>query len=186
MNDTLNFIKNRFSCRNFSDRIPSAEQIDAIARSAIEAPSGMNRQAWQVIFVENRALMDEMEKEGLRMLEEKDDMAYQRILSRNGGLFYHAPCLFMLAVKKADTQGSELVDLGIMAENIVIAATSLGLASLHCGLARLAFEGNKAEEFKYRLAFPEGYEFGLAVLIGYANQPGTPHEPDLSKITYIR
>ena len=186
MNDTLNFIKQRYSCRDFSDRSPSDQQIDAIVRAAIESPSGRNRQLWQVIVVKNRALISEMEEEGMRMLKLGDEKMYEVIMSRNGTLFYHAPIMIMIAVKQATPPGAELVDLGIIAQNTVIAATSLGLASLHCGLAGFCFAGEKAEEFKRKLEFPEGYECGLAVLIGFAKTSGAPHKPDLSKITYIQ
>lgn len=40
------------------------------------------------------------------------------------------------------------------------------LANLICGLAGLAFAGDKAAYFKKKLGFPEGCEFGAAVLLG--------------------
>jgi len=49
-----------------------------------------------------------------------------------------------------------------------------------------SFAGDKGEEFKQRLGFPDGYEIGIAVLLGYAANPGgKPHEPDFGKITVI-
>jgi len=185
MNDTLKHIKERSSCRDFSDQLPTDEQMSAIAQAAIQSPSGMNRQAWQIIVVKDRGLIAEMEEEGISNLKATDDAAYQRIMSRNGTLFYRAPYMIMLAIKPSQPAGMELIDLGIAAQNAVIAATSLGLASLHCGLAGYAFAGGKAEEFKKRLAFPGGYEYGIAVLVGYAKEQGVPHEPNQAKITYI-
>ena len=32
---------------------------------------------------------------------------------------------------------------------------------------------------------PEGYVFGTSILVGYATSEGTPHVPDMDKITYI-
>ena len=181
MNDTLKYIKERFSCRDFTNQPPTAEQVHAIAQAAIQSPSGMNRQEWQVIVVNNSDLIAEIEAEGMRNLKAADDAAYQRIMSRNGTLFYNAPCMIVFAVAADSGQ----VDLGIIAQNAVIAATSLGLASLHCGLAGFAFAGEKANDFKKRLEFPDGYECGIAVLLGHAKEQGTPHEPDQTKITYI-
>jgi len=38
---------------------------------------------------------------------------------------------------------------------------------------------------KNRIGFPEGYEFGLAVLVGYAAGEGKPHEPDMDKLRFM-
>ena len=44
----------------------------------------------------------------------------------------------------------------------------------------------KGEIFKEKL-IPNGYEFGVAILVGYAvNDEGIPHEADLSKIKYVK
>ena len=105
---------------------------------------------------------------------------YERLLSRGGKVFYNAPWAFIVAKK----EGTDL-DCGIVSENIALAASSLGLGNVICGLMRVAFDVEKGAEYKAKL-IPEGYEFGVAVLVGYAvNKEGTPHEPDVSKIMYI-
>ena len=186
MNDVLKAIAQRFSCRNFTGQIPKEEDLAAIAQAAIQSPSGMNRQGWQVIIVKDKCLLDEMEAEGMRVLSSfSDPSIYQRIMDRGGKLFYNAPCMIVLAVKEADPKGAEQFDCGITAQNIVLAAESLGLASLHCGLAVLAFAASKADEFKRRLKFPEGYECGIGVLLGYAKSKAAPHTPNQDKITVI-
>jgi nitroreductase len=77
------------------------------------------------------------------------------------------------------------MDCGIVAENIAIAAAGLGIDSVICGLAAFTFAGSTREYFNKRLGFPEGYEIGIAVLIGYAKEQGRPHEIDLSKLSFI-
>ena len=186
MNETLKYIRERFACRSFTDEKPTSEQLNAIAQAAIQSPSGMNRQGWHVSVAENKELIAEIEEEGIRIIKSTNEMLAQRIASRNNTLFYNAPCIIFLATQTPDAAGSELIDLGIISQNVVIAATSLGLGSLHCGLAAFAFAGDKKEEFKKRLSFPEGYEPGIAILIGHATATQQPHEPNQSKITYIR
>ena len=186
MNETLKIIANRFSCRSFSDRMPDDNQLQLIARAAIQAPSGMNRQHWHIVVVKNKKLIAEMEEAGMKVLSLMDDKStYDRIMSRGGRLFYNAPCMIMVAVKQAIPKGAELIDCGIAAQNIVLAAESLGLASLHCGLACLAFAGENGEKFKAMLKFPPGYECGIGVLLGYAKVKALPHEPVREKITVI-
>lgn len=186
MNDTLRIIATRSSCRSFTDRMPEDTDLMAIAQAAIQAPSGMNRQHWQIILVKDRALIAEMEAEGMKTLAAMEDQSgYQRILSRGGKLFYNAPRLIVLAIKQAEPPGAELIDCGIAAENMVLAATSMGVANLHCGFLTLAFAGDKGTEFKSRLKFPEGYECGIGILLGYAATPASPHIPNQDKITVI-
>lgn len=186
--DAIQSIFTRYSCRNFTDRIPSYEDLQTIAKAAVAAPSGINRQLWRVIVVKNRELINAMETEAMRNLAQLPDQSMlEWIMERGGKLFYNSPCLIMLPVTTAERAGAELLDCGIVTENIALAATSLGIDNLICGLAAFAFTGAKGAEFKKRLGFPEGYEIGMAVLLGYAANPGgQPHELDLSKISFIK
>lgn len=186
MNATLKTIAERYSCRSFLPEMPRDADLQAIAQAAIQAPSGMNRQGWHIIVIKNQALLREMQEEGLAVLSGMEDKSmYERIMARGGKLFYNAPCMILIAVKEAPLKGAELVDCGIVAENVVLAAASLGLANLHCGFAKLPFAGSKAADLKARLKFPEGYECGMGVLVGYAKESAPPHEPDQAKITVI-
>lgn len=126
-------------------------------------------------------MLDEMDAAAMDMLsKEEDKSTYNRFMDRGGKLFYNAPCMFLIA-KKA---GADL-DCGIVTENIALAATSLGLGNVICGMAAMAFTTEKGEMFKEKI-IPEGYEFGMSVLVGYAtNKEGTPHKADSSKIKYI-
>lgn len=185
--NAIEAITTRYSCRAFSDRMPSDAHLDIIAKAAVAAPSGMNRQLWRVIVVKNKELLAELEAEGMKALAAFPDKSlYARIQSRGGKLYYNAPCMMVVPVAKAEPAGAELFDCGIVAENIALSATALGIDNLICGFAAFAFAGEKGEGFKKRLGFPQGYEIGIAVLLGYAKTPGgKPHEPDLNKITWI-
>ena len=54
MNDTLKTITKRYSCRSFTDKMPSNDDLAAITNAGLFAPSGMNRQNWQIIVVKNK------------------------------------------------------------------------------------------------------------------------------------
>lgn len=181
MNETLKTIKNRYSCRNFTGEALTKEDMEAIALAAVQAPSGMNNQPWKVIVVHNKGLIEEMDAAVMDMLSKQEDkFFYNRMMGRGGKLFYNAPCMFVIAKKP----GTDL-DCGIVSENIALAATSLGLGNVICGLARMVFDVEKGNEYKEKL-IPKGYEFGMSVLVGYAtDSEGTPHEPDMEKISYI-
>lgn len=180
MNETLQTIRNRYSCRSFTGEAIGQEQVKAIAQAAVQAPSALNLQPWKIVVIQDKALIEEMDAATMELLSREDQSAYERFMNRGGKLFYNAPCIFVI-VKKA---GSDL-DCGIVTENIALAASSLGLGNVICGMAAMAFATEKGELFQERI-IPEGYEFGMSVLVGQAaNKEGTPHEADMSKITYI-
>ncbi len=186
INETLEVIARRYSCRDYKSEMPSDELLSAVTKAAIQAPSAVNRQPWRVILVKDPSLMQELEDEALSVLKNMEDKSsYNRIVSRGGKLFYGAPCMIIVPIDKMQNNYS-LIDCGILCQNITLAAESLGLASVICGLTGLAFsDKDKSVKLAKRLKFPEGYEFGCSVLLGYANTTKEPHEPDMSKIITI-
>jgi nitroreductase len=186
MNETLRVIAQRYSCRDYKNEMPSDELLQAIAQAAIQAPSGMNRQTWRVIVVKDKALMQDMESEGMSYLASMEDKTfYNRIMERGGRLLYGAPCMIVVPIDPKQ-YAPALIDCGILCQNIALAATSLGIANIMCGFTGLAFASDRrAEEFSKRLGFPDGYAFGCSVLLGYANTTRPPHAPDKDKITFV-
>jgi len=71
MNETLQTIKNRYSCRSFIGEVISEEMMEAIAIAAVQAPSAMNQQPWQIIVIKDKALLDEMDISVMEMLSKQ-------------------------------------------------------------------------------------------------------------------
>lgn len=181
MNEVLRTMAQRYSCRSYDGKLPDRELIEAIALAAVQSPSGLNRQPWFVHVITDKAFIEEMDADGLRALEEMDDKSiFERFMGRGGTMYYNAPCMFLI-LKQPGTD----MDSGIVSENIALAAASLGLGSVICGMASIPFNGPRGDEFKQRAGITGDWEFGIAVLVGYANETGTPHEADRSKIKYI-
>ena len=182
-NETLKAIDNRYSCRDFTDAPLAELQIKAIVEAALAAPSAMNRQPWHIIVITDKALINEMDTEGMNILSSAEDKSgYERIMSRGGKIFYNAPCMFMVV---SDGSDYAAIDCGILSQNIALAAHSLGLGNVICGMAKIPLSGSRGEEFKKRLKFPGSYEFGMAVLVGNAKSMKEPHDLDMAKVTYI-
>lgn len=184
---TIDTILARYTCRGYTDKTLAAEDLQTIARAAVAAPSGMNLQPWRVVVLTNKALIEEMDAAALKGIADVlGASTYERIQGRGGKVFYHAPAIFFIAVENdAKRKADIMTNCGIVAQNIALAATALGLGSCICGLAGCAFYGEAGQAFKQRLGFPEGFDFGLAVLVGYAKESGTPHAPDLAKVSFI-
>jgi nitroreductase len=183
MNEILKTIMERYSCRDFTGEPLVSAQVKALAEAALASPSGMNRQPWHIIVITDKKLIDEIDAEGMKILSAADDKSgYERIMSRGGKLFYNAPCMIIAATSKSNPSA---MDCGILSENIALAAHSLGLGNVICGMAGIPFSGPKGDDFKKRLKFPDGYDFGIAVLAGTAKSTKEPHELDMTKVTYI-
>jgi nitroreductase len=181
--DAVNAIFVRRSNRAYTAQRPDDETVTLLAKAALAAPSANNAQPVNVIVVQNVPLILELEKAVVDyFFKAGDKTVVEHIKRRNNKIFYDASTVFFLAVKN-----EAAADAGIMAENIVIAAASLGLANIILGLPRVAFnDPETAAYWKEKLRFPEGYEFGLAVAVGYAADEGRPHNIDLGKLSYIR
>ena len=183
MNDVLKAIAERNSCRDFSGEPLTKTEVDALVKAALAAPSAVNRMPWHVIMCTDKALVDEMNAAGMEVVAaDEDKTTFNRLKERGGSMFYNAPA--MMVVCGDGTEWSAM-DCGILIENVALAAHSLGLGNVICGMMRLPLNGPKGDDFKKRLKFPEGYEFSIAILIGKANKGKEPHELDYSKVTYV-
>ena len=184
MNETLKTISERYSCRDFADTPLTTEQVDTIISAALAAPSAMNSQPWKVIVVTDKTLIDDLDAAGVEVLAANSDQsAYERVKSRGGKMLYNAPCMVMIVIK--ETPFSR-IDCGILTQNVALAAHSLGLGNVICAMAGTGLTGPRAEELKKRLEFPEGFEFGITVLIGTASSGKEPHELEWDKVIRIK
>ena len=183
MNETINNISRRFSCRDFKSSPVTDEQIEHLVKAALSAPSARNLQPWHVIVVTDKALIEELDAEGMNLLaKEEDKSMFDRMMERGGKMFYDAPCLVVVL---SDGSKWGTLDCGILCQNVVLAAESLGLGTCIVGLAGIPLNGPKAAEYRKRLGFPEGYEFAIGVLVGEINSGKEPHEHDRSKVSYV-
>jgi len=183
MNETLNNILERYTCRDFKDTPITQEQRGYLVKAALAAPSARNLQPWHVIMVTDKALIDELDTEGMNILgADEDKSTYELFMSRGGKMFYNAPCL---ALVLSDGSKWGTLDSGILCQNIVLAAESMGLGSCIVGMAGIPLNGPKAEDYAKCLGFPKGYKFEIGVLVGEIISGKEPHEHDLTKVSFV-
>jgi nitroreductase len=182
-NAALDAIFSRRSCRAYTSKKVDDETTALLAKAALAAPSGGNAQPVNLIVVQNVPLILELEKAVIDyFVKTGNETILERIKSRKNKIFYDVSTVFFLAVKN-----KAHIDVGIMSENIAIAAASLGLGNIILGLPGVVFnDPGTGPYWKGKLGFPEGYEYGLAVAVGCAADEGKPHEIDLGKLTFIR
>lgn len=177
MNETLRTIKERRSIRSFAKEDISDEQINILLRAANEAPSAHNQQSWRFIVLRGQ------KKQGLAELVAhgalqfpKPAQALLRMSARSiasapvviavantGDLIGHGTELFKVEKKMAHDffRTMEIQSSAAAVENLLLAATSLGLAAVWLGIMFLM----KDEVLQY-LGEPIG-EFMAVVPVGY-------------------
>jgi nitroreductase len=183
-NQVLEVIKTRSSIRAYKSKPLTEEQKMALQEAALSSPSAMNRQPYKFIFINNMAVLKEMEQDVINFFVAKNDEAVlERMKSRDNKVLYDAPCLIVIAIE--DNNSYAKVDAGIAVQNIALSAKSTGLDSVIVGMPGVVFSGEKADYWRKRLDIPEGYAYGIAIAVGYADMEKAPHEHDKSKIHTI-
>ena len=178
--DVLQAISNRRSHRAYRKEQLPEEVLSSILRAGLESPSARNRQPWHFSVVQNAELIQEIHDEAAKVMGKSGS---PRFSDPDFQIFYHAPTVIFLFGEK-DFPWSQ-VDCGIAVENMALAAEGLGMGSVILGLPKPAFAGNRADELKARLACPEGYDFVIALALGYASDTKEPHDLREEKISRI-
>jgi nitroreductase len=167
----LEAILQRRSVRRFTEEPVSSEDLEKVLEAARWAPSWVNVQPWRIIIVKDSA-----KKEALR----------ETLLPKNPAAkgIDQAPVLLVLIGERGksglygdsfatDKGDWYMFDLGIAAQNIALAAHSLGLGTVHVG----AIDHKKAGAI---LGVPEGFEVVEILPLGRpAFDPKTPPRKEL-------
>ena len=171
MNEVLKAIEERRSIRGYEDRQLSSEEVQLLVKAALESPSARNAQPWHFSFVQNKQLIDEIDKEILKNA------------GREGTIFYGAPLVIFISADASNSFAS--VDSGIATQNLALAAHAMGLGTVILGMPRFAFEGENAQKFEAALKFPQGYKFQIALSVGYPTMTKDAHEIFEGKVDII-
>lgn len=155
--------------RNYSDKEVSDEIIKEIIRAGTYAPSAVNKQPWRFVVVKNRQLIDKYDdlarKAFLSVYGDTDNpdlIGYVQYLSKpTTRILYGAP-VFILVFAAPDVIDDR--DCALAAENMMLAARSLGIGSCWIGLA--AGLGSDTEFLK-EVGVPEGYKLIAPLIFGY-------------------
>ncbi|MEM2975730.1 MAG: nitroreductase [Candidatus Bathyarchaeia archaeon] len=185
MNETIKVIKNRRSIRKFkTDQIPD-EFLNEILECAILAPNARNQQKWHFTVIQNKNVLAKIVSL-LResMLNSGIDFLIDRAKDPNFDPLGGAPTVIFVTADKS-ARFVEF-DCAAAAENIMIAAESLGLGSHVMAMTELIFASEKGKQLKRELGIPKGYEHVCAIALGYKdeNPPLKPRRKDV--ITYIK
>ncbi len=160
-NETIATIMERRSIRKYKPEMVARETLEKIMECGINAPNGQNKQSWEVRVVDNPAVMDEIKAVMAEAYGEKAEMAV--------GCFRDAPVMVFIARDLG--YDFSAYDCGLMAENMMLSAQSLGVGSICLGSpVRMINDNEACAPVLERLGFSEGYELCLCVGLGYADE----------------
>ena len=196
-NETLQTIKHRRSIRLFTKEKVSDHDLNLLLHAANEAPSAHNQQSWKFI------VLKEKKKQELAQLVTSKSAEFPRpastllrmaarsvsgaavviAIANTGELIRHGTQLFKVEKEMAHDffRTMEIQSSAAAVQNLLLAATSLGLATVWLGILYLI----KDEVLQF-LGEPKG-EFMAVVPVGYAatSNQGPRKEPLEMKVRYL-
>jgi nitroreductase len=159
----IELMKTRRSIRSFLPKSVRDEDIAEILDAARLAPSGGNRQRWKFIYV-------------------KEPQVLRVVKNCSPGFYGNAPVAIIIGLEgEANTSSSTvgILDVGFAAENILLAAYSLGLGG--CAIASFI-----PQAVKKVIKAPDNFQPILVVSIGYPDStPNMPKKKNLSELVYL-
>ena len=178
-NEVINNIMARRSIRQYQERPVEHEKLAVVVRAGINAPSGMNRQPWVIRVVEDQRLIADVNEV---FIQENPDQVKRDPHFKN--MFRNAPNLICVCTP---AQGGGELDAGLLGENMMLAAQSLGLGTCCLGgPVRFLLSNERCRFFLERLDIPEDYKLNYIIAIGYPAEQPEAKPRDEYKVKYIQ
>ncbi len=170
MNDVINSLVTRNSCRSYKPQHITREEMDAVLAAGLNAPSGMNRQTQ--IFV---AVQDDETVALLRKLN-------AAVMGSDNDPFYGAPDVIAVLAKK---EGTWLYDGSLAMGNLLNAAWALGLGSCWIHRCKEVFAGEEGKALLAKWGITDEVEGIGFCILGYENVPKAKIEPKPGRVFYV-
>lgn len=164
-NAVIENILTRRSIRSFEDRrIPRAD-LELIAKAGQYAPSAMNRQSFQITVVQNEEIIKKLYTAVPKYMLGIDPATYCFYGSKN----------LMLISDLADKEIGQM-DCACVAENIFLAAHSLGIGSVWVNQLRDTSDGPEVRAALHEAGVPDDHRVWVIAALGYPTAPAADKE----------
>ena len=180
-NPVIENIMARRSIRHYTAQPVPREILQKLAECGVNAPNAMNKQEWEVRIVDDQEYFNgatEIMKAGMPFFANQDDPKFRNAFrNATAGIFIACP---------DDPTGMALINIGLMGENICLAAESLGLGTVvMAGPVRAMNTIPEMKPYLDKLGFSEGYNLQLIIGIGYPDEAPDAKPRDLGKIKFV-
>ncbi len=188
-NSVIENIKTRRSVREYSDEDVSDEDIERIIDAGIHAPSGFDSQPWFFVVVKNREMMKRMSDHCKpRLLAQLGDVtddtvaAFKKELAKEEfSIFYDAPVLIIVLGNNAGITTD--YDCALCAENMMLAAHSMGIGS--CWIGTGCFIQDNPEMLE-ELGITPDFRVIAPIVFGYPAKEYHEAEKKEPEIAWVR
>lgn len=154
MNYVLDVISKRRSVRKYKSEPVLDELIEIIAEAGKAAPTGMNKQSPIILAITNKEKIEWLSKTVAKF-------------QRNGRVdpLYGAPVVLSVLYDKSVHTG--IYDGSVVMQNMMLAASSLGLGSCWIHAAKEAYSTDEGKAFLKELGIEGDYEGVGNCIVGY-------------------
>lgn len=173
--NTLDAIFTRKSTRAYKNEQISEEDLQTIIKAGCAAPIGMARyDTLHITVVQNEDLLS-------KIFDEAEEVMFKAVGMRKN-MNFGAKTMILVSSAPAYREGIEYAHAGFVIENMIIAATSLGIDSVVLGGPISAI--SESEELKNAMGIPEGFSPILAASFGYAKEdaPAKKHTISVNRV----
>ncbi len=179
-NEVIQTIMSRRSIRKYLDKPVEHEKLALIAKCGIHAPNAINEQPWAVRVVENPDFI-----KGTTEIFKKENPNQVKRDPNFKNMYRNAPNIIVVASPKGNSWG--LLNAGLMGENMMLAAKSLGLGTCCLGSPIRFLQDNEAcKPYLSQLNLPDGYEICYVLAVGYPDEAPEAKPRDESKIEFVK
>ena len=177
-NAVIETIMTRRSVRKYQPQAVNRDTMQVIVECGINAPNAINRQAWEIRIVDNpeeiKKLTDLYVKDNPK---EAENPNFQN-------MFRNAPTVAFIANDTTFAYSS--VDCGLMAENMILSAWSMGIGSCCLGgPARFMKANPEAKKYLQEMGFSENYDLLLCIGFGYPAETPKAKPRDAAKVKFM-
>lgn len=167
MKETLTVLKERRSCRKYTEKQVEKEKLDLILEAGTYAPTGRNIQSPVIVAVRDPETVKELSK------------LNAEIMGTDSDPFYGAPTV--LVVFADSTVNTYRDDGALVMGNLLNAAQAVGVDSCFIYRAREMFKTQKGREFLKKWGLDEKYEGIGNCILGYGAEGGIRPTPRRKK-----
>lgn len=174
-------INARRSVRAYKDKQVDRETLLLIAECGVKAPSALNKQEWEVRIVDTKEWIDGCTAAYLKSVEGTDKAKHMQTPGFKN-IFRNAPAVIFVAAPDGVFSGE---NVGFLGENMMLAATELGLGTCCLGSAQMLLNEPALAKYLKSLGFSDGYKLRYALAVGYPDEAPKATKRDLSKIKFV-
>ena len=177
-NAVIETIMTRRSVRKYQPQAVNRDTMQIIMDCGINAPNAINRQAWEVRIVDNPEVLKKLTE--LYVKDNPNEAENPNFMN----LFRNAPTVAFIA--NDTTFAYSPVDCGLMAENMILSAWSMGIGSCCLGgPARFMKSNPEANEYLKQMGFSENYDLLLCIGFGYPAETPKAKPRNAAKVKFM-